>query len=305
MGSLARGVGSAINSLLGGITGQQQTIAASKRAAQQQREAAVASVFRPVGMTTRFGTSQFGYENIGGIPRVTSAGYQISPELRAIQDALMGLTSERLMPAMQAGAAAQQIGMGGSSLFGLGQQYIAESPELARQQYFNQQMALLQPARQAEEQRLASSVFGRGRAGLNIAGSQPELGALAGARAMQELQLAAQAEQAAQQRQQFGAGLMGQGVGLFSQQYALPTQALAPIQGLLGAVGTIEELGQQPFTLGLQVGSAGQPGATSAAGLLSQAAQTQYQGVQQANLANAQLLSGIIQGAGSAFGGGK
>lgn len=98
---------------------------------------------------------------------------------------------------------------------------------------------------------------------------------------------------------------MGQGVGLFSQQYALPTQALAPIQGLLGAVGTIEELGQQPFTLGLQVGSAGQPGATSAAGLLSQAAQTQYQGVQQANLANAQLLSGIIQGAGSAFGGGK
>lgn len=305
MGKLVSGVGKAIGGFLGDITGQDQTIAASKRAAQQQREAAIASAFRPVGMTTRFGTSQFGYENIGGIPRVTSAGYQISPELRAIQDALMGLTSERLMPAMQAGEAAQQIGMGGSSLFGLGQQYIAESPELARQQYFNQQMALLQPARQAEEQRLASSVFGRGRAGLNIAGSQPELGALAGARAMQELQLAAQAEQAAQQRQQFGAGLMGQGVGLFSQQYALPTQALAPIQGLLGAVGTIEELGQQPFTLGLQVGSAGQPGATSAAGLLSQAAQTQYQGVQQANLANAQLLSGIIQGAGSAFGGGK
>lgn len=303
MGGIVKSVGGLVGDLLGGITGRDETIDAANQAAAAQRQAALGSVFRPVGMTTRFGTSKFGYTDVGGIPRVSSAEYQVSPELRAIQDYLMGYSQQALTPFGESQAAARQIGAGGSQLFGLGQQYLATSPETARQQFFNEQMALLQPARQAEEQRLASSVFGRGRAGLNIGGVQPELGALASARRLQELQLAAQAEQAAQQRQQFGAGLINQGVGLFSQQYGIPTQALAPIQGLLGAVGTIEQLGQQPFQLGLQVGSAGQPGASTAAGMLSQAAQTQYQGVQQANLANAQLLSGIIQGAGSAYGG--
>jgi hypothetical protein len=256
-------------------------------------------------MSSRFGSSQFGYETVGGIPRVSSAQYTVAPELAAIQNQLFGLTPFAAQQAAAAQQASQQIGAGGAQLFGLGQQYLAQSPEMARQQFFNEQMALLAPARQAEEQRLASSVFGRGRAGLNIGGSQPELASLAGARRMQELQLGAQAEQAAQQRQMFGSGLMSQGLGLFGQQYALPGQALAPLQSYLGTIGTIEEMGQQPLQLGLQIGGAAQQGASAAAGLLSQAAQTQYAGAKDAAAINAQLIAGIAQGAGSAFGGGK
>jgi hypothetical protein len=294
-------MGKAIGGFIGDITGANAARDAANQAAQSQREAALASVFRPVGMSSRFGSSQFGYETVGGIPRVSSAQYAVAPELAAIQNQLFGLTPFAAQQAAAAQQASQQIGAGGAQLFGLGQQYLAQSPEMARQQFFNEQMALLAPARQAEEQRLASSVFGRGRAGLNIGGSQPELASLAGARRMQELQLGAQAEQAAQQRQMFGSGLMSQGLGLFGQQYALPGQALAPLQSYLGTIGTIEEMGQQPLQLGLQIGGAAQQGASAAAGLLSQAAQTQYAGAKDAAAINAQLIAGIAQGAGKAM----
>jgi hypothetical protein len=293
-------MGKAIGNFIGGITGANQLRGAADTAAQQQREAALASVFRPVGMSSRFGTSKFGYETVGGIPRVSSAEYTVAPELLAIQNQLFGLTPFAAQQAADAQQASQQIGAGGAQLFGLGQQYLAQSPEMARQQFFNEQMALLAPARQAEEQRLASSVFGRGRAGLNIGGAQPELASLAGARRMQELQLAAQSEQAAQQRQSFGAGLMGQGLGLFGQQYALPGQALAPLQSYLGTIGTLEEMGQQPLQLGLQIGGAAQQGASAASSLLSQAAQTQYGGAKDAANANAQVLAGLFQAGASA-----
>jgi hypothetical protein len=293
-------MGKAIGRFVGDITGANQARDAANQAAQSQREAALASVFRPVGMSSRFGTSQFGYETVGGIPRVSSAEYTVAPELKAIQDQLFGLTPFAAQQAAAAQQASQQVGMAGQQLFGLGQQYIAQSPEMARQQFFNEQMALLAPARQAEEQRLASSVFGRGRAGLTIGGAQPELSTLAGARRMQELQLGAQAEQAAQQRQVFGSGLMSQGLGLFGQQYALPGQALAPLQSYLGTIGTIEEMGQQPLQLGLQIGGAAQQGASAAAGLLSQAAQTQYAGAKDAAAINAQVIAGIAQGVGKA-----
>jgi len=69
--------------------------------------------------------------------------------------------------------------------------------------------------------------------------------------------------------------------------------------------GQVEGMAQQPFQLGLQLGTAQVPGQTAGSGLFSQAAQTQYGGVQAANQANAQLLAGIIQGAGSAMVGKK
>jgi hypothetical protein len=296
MSSIFKSAGKAIGGLLGGITGEKDTIRAANTAAQAQREAALASVFRPVGMTTRFGQADFGYTDVGGIPRVSSATYQISPELQAIQDQLMGLTGGALNYAQGAQMAAQPLGGAAQGLFGLGSQYLAMSPEQARQQYMNEQYALLDPIRAREEQRLGSSVFGRGRAGLNVGDiGQPELFSLAQARREQDLALAAQAEQAAQQRIGFGSGLFGMGADMLGQQYGLQTQALAPVQGLLGAVGGIEELGQQPFQLGLQVGNAAQAGANTAAGLLTNAAQTQYQGVQQAQANKAQLLSGLAQ----------
>jgi hypothetical protein len=296
MGKIVSGVTDAL-----GLTSTKDTTAAANQAAAQQAEAArlgaQASSFRPVGMTSRFGTSQFGIEDVGGVPRVTSASYQVSPELQALQDALMSLTGGALGTAQQAQMAAQPLGQAAQGLFGLGAGYLAESPEAARQQFMQQQYAMLDPIRAREEDRLASSVFGRGRAGLNIGDmGQPELFALASARRSQDLELAAQAEQAAQQRAQFGSSLFGTGAQLLGQQFGIPTQALGPLQSLLGTVGTLEELGQQPFQLGLAVGGAAQPGATAGAQLLSsglqQSAATQFAGQQAA----AQQMSGLLGG---------
>lgn len=306
-------MGSFVGDILEPFTGAKATRAAGERAAQQQAEAAkqagYAASFRPVGVSTRFGSSQFTEEidPVSGLPRVTSAGYTVDPELRSIQDRLLGLTGGALGTAEQAQMAAMPLGGAAQGLFSLGEQYLAESPEALRQRYMTQQMGLLEPGRQREEERLASSVFGRGRAGLNIGDmGQPELFALASARRQQDLGLAAQAEQQAQQQLGYGASLFGTGASLLGQQYGIPTQALGPLQSYLGTAGTIEEMGQQPFQLGMQVGGAGAQAGSSAGSLLgsglSQAAATRFQGVQQANAANAAFISGAIQAGAGAYG---
>jgi hypothetical protein len=300
-----------------GLTDISGTEKRAKDAAAAQQAAALQgaqiSAFRPVGMTTRFGTSTFGMEDVGGVPRVTSASYELSPELRALQDALFGFTGGAVDQAGQAQMAAQPLGQAAQGLFGLGSQYLAQSPEQARQQYMQEQYAMLDPIRAREEQRLGASVFGRGRAGLSVGDmGQPELFALASARRGQDLQLAAQAEQAAQQRAQFGSGLFGTGADLLGQQYAIPTRALGPLQSYLGTAQSIEELGQQPFRLGLEVGGAAQPGANVGSQLLSsglqQAAATQRAG---GDAASGQLtgfmnkmLNAAIGGFGAGGGGG-
>ena len=77
--------------LLGGMlsSNAQENAANTSAAAQTEaaRIAANAAKFRPVGVTTRFGASQFGFSPEGYL---TSAGYNVSPELRGIQDYLMG-----------------------------------------------------------------------------------------------------------------------------------------------------------------------------------------------------------------------
>jgi hypothetical protein len=164
-------------------------------------------------------------------------------------------------------------------LFGLGQQYLAQTPEQARNRYLQEQYAMLDPIRQREEQRLGASVFGRGRAGLNIGDlGQPELAALANARRTQDLQLAAQAEQEARNRINFG-------TGLFGEAGRLQTSALAPFQTQFGVSQLLEQAGQQPLDIGAQLGGrTATAGASAGRSLLEggmQAAQTRLGGQQQ------------------------
>jgi hypothetical protein len=164
-------------------------------------------------------------------------------------------------------------------LFGLGQQYLAQSPEQARNQYVQEQYAMLDPIRQREEQRLGASVFGRGRAGLNIGDlGQPELAALANARRTQDLQLAAQAEQEARNR-------IAYGTGLFGEAAKLGTTALSPFQTQFGVSQLLEQAGQQPLDIGAQLGGrTALAGAQAGRSLLEggmQAAQTRLGGQQQ------------------------
>jgi hypothetical protein len=58
-----------------------------------------------------------------------------------------------------------------------------------------------------------------------------------------------------------------------------------------------------PYNLGLQLGTAQQPGQTAGVQGLQQAAQTQYGATQAANQANAQFWGGLISAGGTAYAG--
>jgi hypothetical protein len=255
-----------------------QAGAASINAATQQ--AVQGAQFRPIGMTTRFGTSQFQYDPVTG--QMTGAGYQLTPEARAAQDRFAALANQGIT---QAEAAQQQFAplqTGAQSLFSLGNQYLAQSPQDVAQNYINQQMALLQPGRELELANLQNRLQQQGRAGLSVAqggamgATTPELQALYNARAQQEALLAANAQQAGQQNVTFGAGLLGTGATTLGNFYAGQQAAYAPYTSAMGQVTGLETAAQQPFTMstglaqqvsqaGANAGQLGLRGATSAA----------------------------------------
>jgi hypothetical protein len=301
-------------SLIGGSMASRGAQKAAQTSADAQLQAAAiaaeAQKFRPVGVTTRFGSSQFTMDPEGYLQ---SAGYTASPEIQALQDRLSALYGTSLGQAEQAQALGMPIGAAGQGLFNLGQQYLAQSPEQARQQFMNEQYALLDPVRQREEQRLGAGVFGRGRAGLSVGDiGQPELFALSAARRQQDLELARQAEQAAQQRTAFGAGLFETGAGLLGRQYGLQTEALGPFQSQFGLTQLLEQAAQQPLDIGAQLGGrAAQAGANVGQTLLAGgqgAARTQLQGNIMGQALRANTLSDVLgnqqfqQGLRGAFG---
>jgi len=298
-GALIVGGAGLLGSAIAGRSAERAAETGANAQLQAGREATSASAFRPVGITTRFGSSNFtmGKDKYGN-PIVTGAGYTPSAEITALQNRLSALYGDSLGQAEQARALGAPMGAAGQGLFNLGQQYLAQSPEQARQQYIAEQQALLDPIRQQEEQRLGASVFRRGRAGLNIGTQgQPELAALAGARRTQDLQLAAQAEQAAQQRIGFGAGLFSTGGTLIGNQYALQNQALAPFLSQFGAQQSLEQAALQPLEIGANLG--GRNVNTAGASALLQsglgAANTRLQGSLVGPSLMAQNISGVGQ----------
>jgi hypothetical protein len=235
---------------------QQQTSreAAQKAQAMIDAETAAAkqsAAFRPIGMTTRFGTSQFAVDPVTG--QLTSAGYTLSPEAKNAQDRLVKLAESGLQQAEGAQQAFAPLQTGAQTLFGLGNQYLAQNPQDVAQNYLNQQMALLQPGRELELANLQNRLQQQGRGGLSVAqggtlgATTPELQALFNARAQQEAQLAANAQQAGQQQVAFGAGLLGTGAQTMGQYYGGQQAAYTPYTTALGQVQGLEQMAQQPF----------------------------------------------------------
>lgn len=219
-----------------------------------------AAAFRPVGMTTRFGTSEFKLDPKTG--QLTSAGYTASPGVLEAQNRLVALGNQGLAQAEGAQAQFAPLQTGAQRLFELGQGYLAKKPEDVAQNYLNQQMALLQPGRELELANLQNKLQQQGRGGLAVAqggtlgDTTPELQALYNARATQEAQLAANAQQFGQQQVAFGAGLLGTGAQTMGQYYGGQQAAYAPYTTALGQFTNLEQLAQQP--LGLSSGIAQQ-----------------------------------------------
>jgi hypothetical protein len=244
---------------LGGsyLMGQSAKDAGKDQAAAQRyaaEQAAAAQAFRPVGVTTGFGTSRFTMDG----DRLTGAEYTLTPQLQSIRDRL--LSQAGAYRPEQIGEAAQPLMGGAQGLFSLGQQYLATSPQQAAQDYLGQQRALLEPSRESALTKIRSGLFGSGRSGLGVqtgtgsAPSNPELQAYYNALAQQEAQLAANADLYGQQRTQFGAGLLGTGGTLLGQVPALTTAGYGPLQTQLGLGSTVESLGQQSLDIGAQLG---------------------------------------------------
>ena len=208
----------------GGLLQMQQSREAALQAQRNIEQAAGRGVagaqFRPIGTTTRFGTSQFQVDPNTG--QVISAGYTAAPEIASAQNRLLGL----------------------------GASYLAQSPEEVAQQYMTRQYDLLDPSRQRQLAGIRNQQFQTGRGGLSVGstglrpsgaqglmGSNPELEAYYNALAQQDAQLAAQAQQAGQQQVTFGTGLFGQAGQLenMAQQPFALSQGLAEKSALGGA----------------------------------------------------------------------
>jgi hypothetical protein len=291
-------------SLLGGYLQGESAKSAAQTGANAQLEAAriaaEAARFRPVGVTSRYGTSQFTTDAQGNL---TGAGYNVSPEYQAYQQQLSGLLGNQIQQGL--GAQQQYAPLTGAagSLFNLGQGYLAQSPEQAAQKYMESQQALLAPSRERESALLANQLSNTGRTGLSIAqggnllSANPEQAALANARAMQDLQLAASATQAGQQQTAFGAGLFGQGAGLLGQYQQGQIGALSPFQNTLGVQSGIEQLGQNPLTLGAGLGGQAAAYGAQSGRFISQGAQAAAPMAYQA--ASYNPLANVLQGVGT------
>jgi len=243
------------------------------------RMAVEAQKFRPVGITTRYGSSDFKFDKDGYLK---SAGYKVSPELKAYQDRLSRLTQGALTQAEQAEQQYAPLQTAAGGLFNLGQQYLAQSPEQVAADYIAKQQDLLAPSRERQMAQLQNQLFQQGRGGLSVGATSarpsgaaglgattPEMEAYYNAMAQQDALLATQAQQAGQQNVAFGAGLFGTGADLLSKYQTGQVGALAPFQGYLGATQGIEQLGQAPLDIGAQLGGrSAQAGATAGRSLL-------------------------------------
>ena len=315
-------MGNIVSGVLDSITGAGDTRKAGALAAEQQRQAGITaaniSAFRPVGMTTRFGSSQFTrqIDPATGVPYISAAGYTAAPELSGLQERLFGQFGTGRTQAEQMGQQYAPLGAGAQNLFNLGQQYLATSPQQASADYMREQQALLAPQREQQLAGLQNSLFQRGRGGLATGGTMaggrgqtnPEMQAYYNALAQQDLALASQAQQAGQQRATFGAGLLGTGAGLLGSQVSGQVGAYAPLQTQLGLAGQVETMAQQPYQMGLQLGTAQAPGQQAGSqqyyGGQTQGAATQLGATMAANQMNSQFLQSAISGGVSGLAGG-
>jgi len=267
--NLTKGLIGAGISTAGGLLTNQANVEAARISAQAMRDAAATAAeaqrFRPVGVTTRFGASQFGFDPTTG--QLTSAGYTVSPELKAMQDRIMALSGQGLTEAEKAAGRYAPLTAGAQGLFGLGQQYLAQSPEQVAADYMAKQQNLLAPSRERQFAQLQNQLFNTGRGGLSVGATgarpsgaaglgaaSPEMEAYYNALAQQDAALAAQATQAGQQQVQFGAGLLGSGANLLGSYTQGLTGAYSPFSTGVGVGSSLESLGQAPLDIGAQLG---------------------------------------------------
>lgn len=263
-GGLGSLVTAALPTIAGVMSGNSAVDAAKIQAdaiKEAAKTAADAAKFKPVGVTTAFGSSNFGYDANGNL---TSAGYNLTPELAAQRDAILKAAGTTGMDWMKNTQTA------GQGLFNLGQGYIAKTPEQAAADWMAAQQKVLQPAQDTAYARMQQNLANTGRGGLSIAqggdmgAANPEAQAYYNALMQQNNQLAASAQAEGRAATTFGQGLMSGGLDLVSQGYN-------PYKTQFGTAQSVEQAGQNALDIGSALG-----GRAATAG--ANAGQTLFQG---------------------------
>ena len=245
--------------------------AAANAAAIQQ--AAQMAQFKPVGLTSRFGSAGYTYDPTTGA--VSGMGYMLAPDVAAQREAMMGLAGNQLLP-VQAAQDWQTQGLtGAKGLFDLGQQYVAETPQTAAQNWMAGQQALLAPAREQEQAQLLNKLNRMGTSGLatgatqagGMAATNPLMAEYQNRKMKEDLQLASLAQQAGQQQAIYGQNMMSGATNLAGNVYGLQQSALNPYIAYMNQAATLEGLGASPLTTSANIGAQALGGQGNAANL--------------------------------------
>jgi hypothetical protein len=251
-------------SLIAGGVGLFGTKLSTEAATAAAKAAADAMKFKPVGVTTRFGTTDYTYDDKGNL---ATAGYTLTPELKAIQDKLMSGATLSLDEAKKVADLYDPLKKASASLFDLGTSYLAKTPEQVAADYMAKQQDLLAPSRERQMSQLQNTLFQQGRGGLSVGATSarpsgarglgattPEMEAYYNALAQQDAALAAGAQQAGQQSVLFGKGLLGAGGEFLGKYTAGQTSAYDPFKTLLSTAGAVEGMGAGALDVGTALG---------------------------------------------------
>ena len=231
---------------------------------EASRMAAEAAKFTPYGVAGDLFSQPKYSVDAQGRPTVDLG---INPEFRAYQDRLLALTGRGLTQAEQAGQQYAPLTGAATSLFNLGEKYLAETPEQVAQKYMTSQYDLLDPSRQRQLANIRNQNFQTGRGGLSVGstglrpsgaeglrGTNPELEAYYNSLAQQDALLAANATQAGQEQVKFGAGLFGTGADILNRYQTGQVGAYSPFSTGLNLASTIEQFALDPVRLGSELG---------------------------------------------------
>lgn len=242
--------------------------------------------FTPYGVTTGYGTSTFDTAN-------KTAGYTLTPEMQAFRDKYYGAATAAMPTAGQT-AYANQVRDYGQGVFN---QAAGMNTDQMTQDYYNKQLALLQPGRAQESSNLSDQMFGTGRTGLGVSMGQgyvnPQQYALAQAREQANAGLALTAEDRARNIQN---NQLAQGMNYYGLGTSMATSPYDTANQLFGYGSNIENLGMGALNTGSNIG-------TNSAQAGAQAAQINNAGNQQNYLNNLSQANAYGNAATQAIGG--
>ncbi|CAB4240819.1 hypothetical protein UFOVP22_11 [uncultured Caudovirales phage] len=244
--------------------------------------------FTPYGVSTGYGTSKF--DTTG-----KTAGYTLTPEMQAFRDKYYGAATAAMPTAGQT-AYANQVRDYGQGVFN---QAAGMNTDQMTQDYYNKQLALLEPGRAQESSNLSDKMFGTGRTGLGVGMGQgyvnPQQYALAQAREQANAGLALTAEDRARSIQN---NQLTQGLNLYGLGTSMATSPYDTANQLFGYGSNIENLGMGALNTGSNIGTMSAQAGAQAAGVNNAANQQSYLN----NLSQANAYGNAAQQAIGGFG---